>query len=398
MKKILLLMLLVQLCEATVLSLKEVLASANNSALSHSLEQERLQLEAKNQADTANEAVQLFGTGGKAQLKNGLGDGNEYTGGISKKLYLADTQAQEQTITRLDNEARLLEASQSVLDFKNGLKNLYHQHCIDRRYLKSVAQHYTDMRLLYKKKQKAYAYQEIAKTELLQLEIEKNRLYATLESIKATQAISKQQLLMLIGSSNQESTTLSCGDLYPIQSDFSASQESFALSKKAYEKRIQSTQTALKRYAKPIDSVTLSAQYDNEIDLERYSIGVSVPLAFTSKKSEQERAAALYKNAALSLQHEQEMLEKQSTAKALRADLKSKVIQIRSLRASMDTYHKILLPLIQKSYDLQESSVIEYLLNRQAYYALEQELFGMQKTYYQMLFTLTSLTQIKDQK
>jgi len=398
MKKIILFLLLVQFPQATVLSLKEVLASANNNALSRSLEQDRLQLEAKNQADTASEAVQLFTTGARAHPKNGLDDGNEYSGGFSKKLYLGDTQKQEQSITRLANEARLLEASKGVLDFENGLKNLYHQHCLDRRNLKSFEQNYADFALLYKKKKKAYAYQEIAKTELVQLGIEKNKLFSKLQAIKATQEISKLKLLMLTHTAAQKNTSLSCVDMYPLRGSVSLDNKSFELSKEAYHKRIQSTQVALKRHAKAIDSVTLSAQYDNEIDIERYTVGVSVPLAFSSKKSEQERAAALYKNAALSLQYEQALLEKKSEAEALRAELKNTAMQIDALNSTLNTYKNTLLPLLKKSYDLKESSVVEYLLNRHSYYQLQQELFVMQKAYYQTLFTLYALSEIKDKK
>lgn len=396
MKKMILFVVLIQFTQASVLSLKQVLASANNNALSHSLEQERLQLEAKNQADTASEAVQLFTTGARAHPKNGLDDGNEYSGGFSKKLYLGDTQKQEQTITRLANEATLLEASKGVLDFENGLKNLYHQHCLDRQNFKRFEQNYADFERLYQKKQKAYAYQEIAKTELMQLELEKNKLFARLQTLKATQEISKQKLLMLAHSSTQGNTSLSCVDMYPLRASVSLGEKQFALSKEAYDKRIQSTQVALKRHAKAIDSVTLSAQYDNEIDIERYTVGVSVPLAFTSKKSEQERASALYQNAALSYRHEQEMLEKKSIAKALEAELKSTAVNIHALESNIYKYKNTLLPLMKKSYDLGESSVIEYLLNRQAYYQQQLELFAMQKDYYQTLFTLYSLSEIKD--
>ncbi|OYY56640.1 MAG: hypothetical protein B7Y52_03075, partial [Sulfurovum sp. 28-43-6] len=321
---------------------------------------------------------------------------NEYSGGFSKKLYLGDTQKQEQTITRLANEATLLEASKGVLDFENGLKNLYHQHCLDRQNFKRFEQNYADFERLYEKKQKAYTYQEIAKTELMQLEIEKNKLFARLQILKATQEISKQKLLMLAHSGTQGNTSLSCVDMYPLRASVSLGEKQFALSKEAYDKRIQSTQVALKRHAKAIDSVTLSARYDNEIDIERYTVGVSVPLAFTSKKSEQERASALYQNAALSYRHEQEMLEKKSMAKALEAELKSTAVNIRALESNIYKYKNTLLPLMKKSYDLGESSVIEYLLNRQAYYGQQLELFAMQKDYYQTLFTLYSLSEIKD--
>ncbi len=391
--------MLIQLSQASTLTLKKVLASANNNnALTQAIDQKRLHLEARNQADTASDPVGLFGTGTRAYPKDGLNDGYEYSAGLSKKLYLGNTQEQDQKITRLNNDATLLEEDQKVLNYKNGLKNLYHQHCLDYRNYQSFNQNYQDFAQLYKKKEKAHKYQEISKTELMQLEIEKNKLYAKLQEIHMISKISKQKLFILGRVSHSDKTALSCSDMYPIRENVTFSENMFGLSKEAYEKRIQSTQTSLKRYSKAVDSINLSAQYDNEIDVERYSIGVSIPLAFTSKRSEQERAAAMYKNSAISYRYEQTMLEKRSIFMELKSTIKSNVITIRALKDNISNYQENLLPLIKKSYDLGESSVIEYLLNRQVYNQLKQELLATQKAYYHTLFTLYTLSEMKDKK
>ncbi|MBT8349505.1 MAG: TolC family protein, partial [Sulfurovum sp.] len=127
-----------------------------------------------------------------------------------------------------------------------------------------------------------------------------------------------------------------------------------------------------------------------------YSIGVSIPLAFTSQRSEQERAAALHHNSAISFNHEQTMLEKKSMFSEMKNTLKSKAMIIRSLKKNLYDYKKNLLPLIKKSYELGESSVIEYLLNRQNYHQLKQELFATKKAYYHTLFTLYTFSEMKD--
>lgn len=397
MKQIILFVMLIQLSQASTLTLKKVLASANNNnALTQAIDQERLQLEAKNQADTAPDPMELYGTGTRAYPKNGLNDGYEYSTGLSKKIYLGDTQEQEQAITRLNNEAALLEQDQKILNFKNGLKNLYHQHCLDDSNYQSFYQNYQDFAQLYRKKEKAYKYQEISKIELMQLDIEKNKLYAKLQEIHMISKISKQKLFILGRISHWDKTTLSCSDMYPIRENIIFNEDMFGFSKEAYEKRIQSTQTSLKRYSKSLDSVNLSAQYDNEIDIEKYTVGVSIPLAFTSKRSEQERAAAMYKNSAISYRYEQTMLEKRSIFMELKSTIKSNAITIRAIKDNINDYKKNLLPLMRRSYDLGESPVIEYLLNRQMYSQLKQELFAAQKDYYRTLFTLYTLSETKD--
>ncbi len=396
MKQIILFVLLIQLSQASTLTLKKVLASANNNnALTQALDQERLLLEARNLADTSLDPMELYGTGSRVYPENGLND-YEYSVGLSQKLSWGDTQEQDQTIIRLNNEAYLLEEDKKILNFKNGLKSLYHQHCLDYKNYKSFKQNYQDFAKLYKKKQKAYKYQEISKAELMQLEIEKNRLYAQLQEIQMIQKISKQKLFILGRISHSAKTALSCSDMYPIRENVKSGENTFQLSKEAYQKRIQSTQVALERHSKALDSISLAVQYDKEIDIDKYSIGVSIPLAFTSRRSEQERAAAMYKSSAIGFHHEQTMLEKKSMFSELKSNLKSNALMIKSLKNNLHDYKKNLLPLIKKSYDLGESSVIEYLLNRQNYRQLKQELFATQKAYYRTLFTLYTLSEMKD--
>ena len=395
MKQIILLLLLIHFTQASTLNLKNVLASANTNTLTQAIDQERLFLEAKNMADTSLDPIELYGTGTKAYPKNGAED-YEYSIGLSKKLYWGNTQDEDQMITRLNNEAYLLEEDKKILNFKNGLKNLYHQHCLDDKNYKSFRQIYQDFGKLYEKKQKAYKYQEISKTELMQLEIEKNRLFAQLHEIEMTQKISKQKIFILSQIKQTEGKSFSCTDIYPIDENFTLEASKFQLSKKAHDKRIHSTQVAVERHSKVLDSVSLAVQYDKEIDIDKYTIGVSIPLAFSSQRSEQERVAALHQNSALSFHHEQMMIEKQSLFVELKSTLNSKALMIRSLKKNLNDYKKNLLPLIKKSYDLGESSVIEYLLNTENYHRMKQELFTTQKAYYDTLFRLYTLIEMKD--
>lgn len=397
MKQIILFVLLVQLVNASTLTMKQVLASANkHQTLTKALDQERLFLEAKNLADTSLDPAELYGAGTKAYPIDGRKDGYEYTVGISKTIPLGNTQKQDERINRLNNQATLLEEERKILSFENSLKSLYHQHCLDRKNYQSFNQNYQEFVKLYQKKKKAYRYQEISKTELMQLEIEKNRLQAKRSEMQTVQSISKKKLLILGRINHSEKTVLSCNDMYPIRESVELKENPFALSKAAHEKRIQSTQTAMERYSKAFDSVDLSVQYDQEIDIDKYSVGISVPLSFTGRRSEQERVAAMHKNSAIGFQYEQMMVEKESMFLALKSTLKSYALMARSLKNDLESYRKELLPLIKKSYDLGETSVIEYLLNRQKYHELTQELFATQKAYYHTLFTLYSLSESKD--
>ena len=395
MKQLVLFIFLMQAGYASTYTLNSILKSAGqNNTLSKALQQQNLALEAKNMADTASEPMALYGEGTKANPIIGK-TGNEYVVGVSKKFMFGDIQEQEQKITRLSNQATLLEEERTLLNFKNGLKNIYHQHCLDMQNYRSFKQSYQEFVTLYKKKEKAYKYQEISKIELMQLEIEKNRLYVHLEEMKMQQEISKQNLFMLSNITYTASAKLSCKDMYPIRSQVKLG-NTFQLSTEAYEKRIQSTKETLDRYSNAVDSVDLIAQYSDELDIDKYSVGISVPLNFTSEKSEQERAAAMYRNSAISFKHEQAMTEKKSLLSQLQSYLKSNAFMVKTLKRNYQNYQKNLLPLIKKSYALGETSVIEYLLNRQKSYQLREEIYTTKKAYYNTLFKLYTLSEKKD--
>ena len=385
-------LLVVQMSEASSLTLKTILESSNkHNAITKFLKQDALAKQRKNLADTASDPLVLYGEGTLAHPE--LGDkGYEYAIGISKKFKLGNIQKQEGNIARLSNEASLLESQSSVINFHNTLKNLYHQYCIDVQSYRSFKQNYNDLVKLYKKKQKAYKYHEISKTELLQLESEKNRLYAQLQKMNMMKNINKEKLFMLSKVRYSAKTRLSCKDLYPIRTSAKL-KDTFRLSKAAYEKRLASTQERIKRYSHTVESVDVSAEYGKELSFNMYTIGVSVPLSFTSKRSEYEKASAMYRHSALEHGYEQTMREKKSMLSALKTQLKSYAFMVKSVSENYKNYKKSVLPLIQKSYNLGETSVIEYLLNRQKLYALEKEIYMTKKAYYNTLFTLYTISE-----
>jgi len=396
MRYIVLLTLCTQIIFAHTVTLKEVMHSSHkHNKFTKSLIQKSLALEAKNQADTASDPIEVFASRGRANPHYGS-SGYEYSAGFSKKILFGDIRKKDQKITRLKNQANLLEEEMEIRTFHQAIKNLYHQHCIDVDQYQSLRHNYNDFAKLYRKKAKAYSFQEISKTQLMQLDIEKKRLYAKLKEAKMLQEYSKRFLLSKVHIPYTSKTRLSCRDRYPIKRHIKLPKDQFKLSKEAYNKRIESTKTSLERHNAPIDSIDLVAQYDKELDTDKYTIGLSIPLNFSSKRSEKERVAALYDERSTSLKHEETLHQKKSHIRHIKAKLKNSAMMIFSMQNNIKEYRYKLLPLIKKSYELGESSLIEYLLNRQQYHELKSELYLTQKEYYQALFALYSLIETKE--
>ncbi len=397
MKRYLLFLLCMQLGFAETYDLNKIMhAAKNNSALQKALKKRALSREAQNLANTASAPLEVSAMAIRAN-PDAAANGNEYMAGFSQTIMLGNIQEEQRHINRLGNEAFLLDSQKNLLSYEYGLKNLYHQHCVEYDEYRTLLKNYADMQKLYLKKKKAYLYEEISKTELLQLELQKNRLYSKVQALKMKQGISKQSLLMLSALPNGKNSRLSCSDLYPIRSRVALG-ETFILSKEAYEKRMQRTHAKLNRYSHAIESIDLSGMYSQELDVDRYGIGVSIPLNFSSKKSEHARAAAMYENSAISLEYEQSMRVRSNKLRELKSQLQSQALLSRTYEKNYWDYVQKLMPLSQKSYDLGETSVIEYLLTQQRAYQLREEMYAVKKEYYKTLFTLYTFSEKKDRK
>jgi len=392
MKTILLLPLSVTVMFAQTLSLDEMLQNAQAPKLIEKrLQEEKLSQEAKALASTQSTPLTLDHA---LSRNNGQGiSGYEHEIALSKEFILGDIQELERKQMGLESEAYLLEQQKTLIDVNNRLKNLYHQYCLDNDYLSTVQEAYDKFSLLAHKKQRAFEEGEISKTELLQIELERSRLQVELE--KYTRQNSNEKNLLLSLTTLPKEASLSCQDSYPIQASITSGEKP-SLDQEAYQKRMESTQVGLKRYKQKIESVEVSMGYAKELENDIYTIALSIPLNFTSNKSEHEKAALLHQSSALSLQYETQKLQKMQEIKSLEQQLSSAYLTIQAQEENIANYKNNLLSIMKKSYDYGESSVIEYLLSQQKLYTLEQELLNEKKNYYQTLFSLYTIYEIKE--
>ncbi len=393
MKIFILLPLSLSMVFAQSVSLDEMIQNAQAPKLiEQRLQEERLAQESKALASTQSAPLSLEHS---LARNNGKGlSGYEHSVGLSKEFILGDIQELDRKRMGLESEAYLIEQQKILIDVNNRLKNLYHQYCLDSNYLSTVQEAYDKFTLLSYKKQRAFEEGEISKTELLQIELERSRLEIELDKYSRQNNNEKRLLLSL--TTLPKEASLSCQDTYPIQKGISSTNEQPSLDQEAYQKRIESTQVGLKRYNQKIESVEVSMGYTKELENDIYTIALSIPLNFSSNKSEYEKAALLHQSSALSLRYEEQKQEKVRQITALEQQLSSRYQTIQAQQKNIDNYKNNLLSMMKKSYDYGESSVIEYLLSQQKLYTLEQELLKEKKDYYQTLFNLYSIYEIKE--
>jgi outer membrane protein TolC len=397
MYKILLPLLLSSLLSASSLTLKQIQERLEKTHPFFLSQEEKEALhEATIHATWAQAPLNLSTSGAQAYPDEG-DDAFEYSLSLSKTLPLGNQRTKQLEIAHLKHQAHKLQMQQKYIAFMHEINRAYHDSCLNRQQREAFRQLVEEFEILFKKKRKAYRYKDISKKELLQLKIEKASLRQELENLKAKEEISKQALLDLLEIEGDDSH-LSCKDLYPMEFNPPNKDALFSLSKRAFEEEIHAANKSAKLYDRKFENVDLSLGYDHEIDTKRYGVALALPLSFTSQKNEYKKIAAIHEGRLLKLQKRQALLEKKRTFKQLQAKLKNEQNIVIQTKNNIQTFRKELLPLIEMSYQLGESSVVEYLLSKQKLWQLQESLSLHKKNYYNTLFRLLTIAEFKEIK
>jgi len=355
-------------------------------------EQTRLSLEAQSRANYASKPLELSLSGAQATPDEGATT-LEYSVGVSKTFAFGDTRTLGLSADRLTNEAQLLQKEKALIALSNRIQNLYHQSCLDKENRLLIEASLQTYRTLYKKKKKAYKYQEISKKELLQLQMQMRTLKQKAHSSRASEKISQERLYDL--STITEHLPLSCQDITALSPSIILDDTPFVLSQAAFNKELSALGKLEKKYNRSIDNINIGASYDDEIDTKRVGVRFAVPLSFTSEKNEQNHLAIMHQKALKKQQQKNWMMEQTSSKKQLAGELENAYNAIIMIEENHTLYKETLMPLIEKSFKYGESSSLEYILGRQELLALSQELIQTKKTYYKTLFTLYSLIEME---
>lgn len=350
---------------------------------------------AQNQAGSSREALQFSAQGAYAKPDRDE-SGYEYSVGIQQNFMHPSVKQSALKSARYQSDAEILKLKHSFLLLQNEVRLLYHLSCLDHKALKQYQASFEAFQTLYKKKEKAYHYGEISKKELLQLQIESDRLKNEYRQYKNEEKISRDHLQSKILLPFFEEKTLYCEDTYAITDTLASDNKEESLQEQSLDKKILSAKSDYSRFDTLFDSFALSASYQEELDTNRFILGLTVPMNFTSSANEKNRAAALHKRSALQYQKEGLTLEKASKTALLKKQLAQNYQEIETLTSMLKRYEHELMPLIERGYRLGEDSAIEYLLSQREMWRFKKELIQAYKHYYEMLFELYSVLEIKE--
>ena len=382
--------------QASSVSLDEILQKLKyEHPMAKSIKAYESAYNADNKAKSSREALQLT-TDGIYSNPDLDKSGYEYTIGIEQHFINPSVKENISKSNRYQSDAQILDMKHDFLLLQNDTRLLYHLNCLDKKAIQQYKDSYLAFKTLYMKKEKAYNYGEISKKELLQLQIELERLKREFKNYENKEKISRNNLQSKILLSTFKKEILSCKDTYAVTEKLLFNNIDESMQETSLNKKIQSVNSDFSRYDTLFDSFTLSAAYQDEIDTKRFVIGLSVPLSFTSSLNEESRAAALHKKSALEYEKQGLKLKRESNIELLDKQLLQAFQDIELVTSMLKRYEDELMPLIERGYRLGEDSAIEYLLSQREMWMYKKELIQNYKYYYETLFKLYSVLEIKD--
>ncbi len=394
MKIALLMLMMYGLVWSSSINLNQLLQNVQEEHPTFKAAQEQIKSQhMKHEAEFSTTPLSLFTTLANATPAVGK-DNIEYSVGIEKELRLGNIAHYASQMGHYEHEAMEFVAQRNLLILQNKLKRDYHLSCIKKETISNYEKLYNQFEIIYTKKQTAFNYGELSKKELLQLELEKERLTQKINSLVANERVIRHKVLSQ--ARLETSSELFCQDLLPLKEFSTLLEESYPLSKEIYNNLNLSSDNALKRYNSSFDSIGVALYYDNETDMERVGVDISIPLTFTSDNYEKMRLSALHEKQKLTFEKEALYLNKKVRSSALKEKVNTFFKQYGTIDKRLTKYKTELMPLIEKSYRLNESSLIEYLLTYENFNEMNEELNHAKKAYYQTLFELYSVLEIKE--
>lgn len=366
-------------------SLDEILTQfAQAHPLVKSMQENSKALDSQHDALKLNDPAELSLSSGYARPKNG-NNGYEYSISITQNLLLPNVKENLLKSDTLNIEAQKLLQESDLNTLANDISLLYHHSCIDKRLLESFNEELDDFRELYTKKLQAYKLDEISKKELLEFELEVSKLENEQQNLNLASKISNMKLESL---ANIGAITPLCSDLLPITKEVLLAQN-ISLKEQSLEKSIQALDYEAKRYSNNFDNISVGTSYDKELDTNRASLFVNIPLSFS--KNSKNYQTSIHKKSATIYQKEYLHSSKNTTIAQLQQELTLSYNTLQNQLALTQKYSDSLLPLIKKSYEYAQSSAFEFIQAKREYLKMKRETFLEEKKYYQTLFALKSV-------
>ena len=311
---------------------------------------------------------------------------NEYAVGISQTL------AQPFASQSKTNMSKMLNAS-----VRQSLKHEIHileSQTISKYYTSCIAKELEEKSQVLLKNQSlslgqiksAYDLGEVSK---------KDYLFYKLELLKLKQEVNRYSRNYLVSLSslnenvdNMQIKEVACNDLVsPVREiDFEALEEHGEIKELVYQESAASSMYKIS--SETFDSLSYSLEYEKEYEVDRYVLGVSIPLSFATSQKEKQRGAFFHTKMALAE-------EKDALSAKIQDKRISSSLRLATYYDEYDLLQSEIVPLSEELYKLSEyayksgeGSVLESISASRAYQENVLQMLVLKQEYYKEFFDL----------
>lgn len=372
-------------------TLQEILELQKRDNKTKSIEAARDAQIAQNRLITTYEAPQIGAT--LAHAKDPIQEGLEYSVGISQNLNNPfGIRAKESASTELSN-AITQEAKHELHLRELSIASKYYATCSSKELQVQSEFLYEEQKKRVANLDDAYKLGEISKKELLFNQIDLAKFHKSANSYKRVYLEEFVSLQKSVRDIALES--VACSDIVEPKREIKIKSLSDhgELKRLEYQKNAANAMSEL--YDSPLQDVGYQLLYEHELETERYTVGVNIPLGFFTSQQELLKEQELKKNAAYAYEKESLKNEISTTTTKLLQKLEVVYDEYALLKEEILPLSRELLELSEYAYKEGEGTLMEYLDSSRSYTQNRLDMLEIKKTYYYELFELYKINDME---
>lgn len=383
MKVILLLTLLITL-NLNAQNLTEILDALKESTKFKLINEKTKADIAENELTSSYQAPELGFS--LSHAEDSVEDGLEYSIGFSQTLsHPFSSASKDRGVNSLSNAIKEnSKYQQRMLELE--VASRYHKACISKEIKDKANLLFDEQSKRFFQFEKAYELGEISRKNLLFNKLDLVKLNKIVNSYNNKYLVEFLDLKEALGRYKIDS--LSCDDLFDITRYIQLER----IKEHGEIKVIQSQKRSSKAFYQTYDSIFQSIGYEflyeQELDTQRISLGLNIPLGSLSSEQERLKAQYLHKNSAYNVQKESTREHIRRTSYLLQLKVEALYDEYMLLRIDILPLNLELVKLSKSAYSEGEGTIMEYLDATRSYSENVLEMLEVKKSYYEELFML----------
>ena len=369
---------------ANAQNLSEILNSLSASKAAQSIKERGYSEIAVSELAISNEAPELGLN--VAHARDSVEEGIEYGIAISQNVAHPFSSSTKNRAAESMSKSIKQEVKHELHLMTLETASRYHDACISKEIRDNASLLYSEQNRRFMQFSKAYELGDISRNSLLFNKLDLAKLKQKLSSYEREYLVEVSNLQELVD--NLKIDDVSCDDMFDISKDVELISPEMHGEIKKLNYEADSSKAFYKVYDSMFQSIGYELSYEQELDTQRVTFALNLPLSSLTSENEKQKAFYLHENSAKSSQKDALTKEITSASKSLQLKLKTLFDEYTLLRDEILPLSQELLKLSKSALIEGEGTIMEYLDASRSYSENKLEILQIKKNYYNKLFKL----------